>query len=181
MYKRVQCIYMNKTVVAVIVVILVIGGYIFWGQEKGMRGDTTQQSSGKKMAFSQFIKQGGTYKCTVNQSVDEKTTSGTIFIGKDMMRGTFQTQVAGKQMMTNILVRDGYTHMWSDDMPVAIKMPMMQNGVDTNAGASGSYAWNAEQIGDYDCAVWNADQATFSLPVGIQFVDPASMGNLYKR
>ncbi|MEJ0001840.1 MAG: hypothetical protein WDN09_01490 [bacterium] len=46
---------------------------------------------------------------------------------------------------------------------------------DTGAGASGTYSWNADQIGDYNCTAWTADAAKFALPASIKFQDMSSV------
>lgn len=184
---------MNKTLLTVLFVgVVAVGGYMYLGErDNEMVKETVSQTnengmnkpSGKKMAFTELIKQGGTYKCTVNQSVNDVDSKGTVFVNKDMIRGTFATTISGKDTMSNVLVRDGYTYIWSPDMPMAMKIAIPKEDADTNmnAGTSGSYSWNAEQIGDYDCEVWNADQATFAIPNGIEFMDPSQMGTMYKR
>lgn len=181
---------MNKILLAVLIGgVVFVGGYFYFGGEKGgVVKDTTseevaQQPEGKKMAFTQFVNQGGAYKCTVNQSVSGTDTTGVVFIDAGLMRGTFETESQGAKVSTNILVRDGYTYTWSSNMPQGIKMAIKKDEAVANAnvGTSGTYAWNAEEVGDYDCIAWNADQATFTLPAGIVFMDLADLGSMYKK
>lgn len=182
---------MNNILLKVLIVLaVVVGGYMYFAGDRGVEEvtssineNTTNESVGKKMAFAEFMKQGGSYKCTVRQSVNDVDSNGTIFVSNGMVRGSFTTTVSGKETMSNILVRDGFTYVWSADMPVAMKIAIPKTEVEANVntGMSGSYAWNAEQIGDYDCDTWNADQATFAVPTGVQFMDPAQMGAMYQR
>lgn len=183
---------MNKTLLKVLIVgAVVVGGYMYFEANKNKEGEMTSQtnentnieSTGKKMAFAEFMKQGGSYKCTVRQSVNNMDSNGTVFVSNGMVRGSFTTTVSGKETVSNILVRDGYTYVWSPDMPIAMKIAIPKNEVDANINAdtSGSYGWNAEQIGDYNCENWNEDQSTFVVPTGIQFMDSTQMGAMYKR
>ena len=41
---------------------------------------TSDKPASKKMAFSEFIKQGGAYKCAVTQTVATMTTAGTVYL-----------------------------------------------------------------------------------------------------
>lgn len=182
---------MNKTVLAILIGgVVVFSGYMYFGgKSKEVVTEVTPQtndtnvSSGKKIAFSQFIKQGGFYKCMVNQSVNDMDSKGTVFVGGNMMRGTFLTTISGKETTSNILVRDGYTYIWSPEMSMAMKMaiPKENTAGNMNTDMAGTYSWNAEQIGDYDCEAWNVDQTTFAIPSGIEFMDPSQMGTMYKR
>lgn len=185
---------MNKTILLILIGgVVILGGFMYFTGEKNnemTKSNTAltsteikEQPSGKKMAFTEFTKQGGSYKCIVNQSVSDVVSKGTIFISGGMMRGTFTTTISGKENMSNILVRDGYTYIWSPEMPMAMKIaiPKQNTETNTNTGMSGSYSWNAEQIGDYDCEAWNADQTMFAIPSGTEFMDPSQMGTMYKR
>jgi hypothetical protein len=41
----------------------------------------------------------------------------------------------------------------------------------TNAGMSGTYSFNASQIGEYDCEEWAGDQSKFTLPASVTFTE----------
>lgn len=134
--------------------------------------DTNVSPTGKKMAFSQFISQEkGAYQCTVNQYVQNIESKGKVYINEGMIRGEFNTKVAGMSIDTTMIVRDGYTYNWSSVLPgTGFKAKALANGdVNTNSGTSGEYSFNAEQIGDYDCQIWTPDESKFTIPAGITF------------
>ena len=178
---------MNKTLLTVLVAgVVLVSGYFYFGGENSetiqdmTSEEITQQPSGKKMAFAQFLKDGGAYKCTVNQYVGDTESKGTVYVNQGLIRGMFETEAQGAKIKTDLLVRDGYTYTWSSAAPMGFKAPVVSSDADPSAtsGASGTYSWNAEQIGDYDCVAWNADTATFAIPTGIQFME---MGDILKR
>ena len=152
------------------------------GDEEAMTGtssvevvameSTTTPPSGKKVPFSQFIANNTTsYKCDVNQSVNNIDSKGTVYIKAGMMKGTFTSTVAGKEMTANMIEKDGYTYSWSSVMPTVgykVKVAANQTG-STTAQASGSYSWNSDQIGDYNCAVETIDDSQFTLPTTVTF------------
>ncbi len=137
--------------------------------------ETTGTPSGKKMAFSEFLKQGGAYKCTVNQNIQDTETQGVTYIDGDIIRADYTIEVEGLTMTSSMIVRDGYTYSWSSMAPqMGFKSKIAEaeptaNDIDT--GMSDSYAWNADQIGDYNCDAWNPDKATFALPAGVTFTE----------
>lgn len=178
---------MNKTLLTVLIVgVALVGGYFYFsGERNSVEGDLvlrddTQQPLGKKMAFTQFLKDGGAYKCTVNQNINDTQSKGTIYVNNGLIRGTFETEAEGEKVATDLLVRDGYTYTWTSAAPMGFKAPVVSgdgdNNTDTNI--SGTYSWDTDQIGDYDCVAWSADAGTFAIPTGIQFME---MGDILKR
>jgi hypothetical protein len=178
---------MNKIVLWVVLGIVVLGGLVYVGGKKNMSGDgletgknTMEKPSGKKMAFADFMKMGGSYKCTINQNSEGVQTTGTVFIDKNSTRGMFETTTNGTKVEGNFLMHNGYSYFWSSASLTGIKAAITENE-NQPQGMSEAYPWNPEQVGDYDCAAWSADAATFAVPVGIQFMDMAQMGGMYKK
>ena len=139
-------------------------------------GTTTEtKPAGKKMAFTEFIKQGGSYKCTVTQTIANMTTNGTVYIHDKMLRGEFSTTVAGQGVDATMIARDGYTYSWTSMMPTKGYKAKITNTEgatgSASAGSSGTYTWNGDQIGDYSCEVWVTDDTKFELPKSVTFSD----------
>jgi len=136
---------------------------------------TTPPASGKKIAFSELVKQGGSYECTVKQVVSNIDSDGVVFMDKDRLRGEFSTLTQGMKIDSTMIMKDGYTYTWSSMMPSAgfkIKVdPGANTTADTGVSTSGSYSWNAEQIGDYYCKDWKVDESKFSLPANVKFTE----------
>ncbi len=185
---------MSKTLISVLVGVLVIGGGYLIYQNKnanpeGMKNPALEEggtsapletlnpngdkpTSGKKMAFSEFLKTGGSYKCEVNQYVNNIESKGTTYINDGMVRGEFNTRVNGMNMDSTLIVRDGYTYSWTSMMPSAgFKAKVVAQKGDTNTGTSGTYSFNSEQIGDYNCEAWSLDASKFTIPTDITFTD----------
>lgn len=171
---------MTKTIISIIVVIAVVtGGYFFFrtdakktNEEKVENNSVVQeQPAGKKMAFSQFVKQGGAYKCDVKQSLSDMENSGTVYINGVNISGEYSTIAEGKNIQTSFIMKDGYSYTWSSSFPsmgFKVKIPAETEG-NTNANAQGTYSWNADQIGDYNCEPWTVDQSKFTIPTTIKF------------
>lgn len=180
---------MSKILMWVLVAGVVIGGYVVINNSKSevtendsnLAGGTELEGSseansmdaaGKKMAFSQFVKQGGSYKCEVKQYLSDFENSGTVYLNGGNMRGEFSTVAEGRTMDTSFIFKDEYMYSWSSSLPnMGFKMkvnPMMTN-TNTEAETSGTYSWNADQIGDYNCEVWTVDPSKFALPAGVNF------------
>jgi len=172
----------------IVVVVVVVGGYfVYTGMSKSSpaQGSHTATStdvtttnstetSGKKMAFSEFMKQGGSYQCTVNQDVGGTQSTGTVYISNGMVSGKFNTAVQGMNIDSNFVMKDGFSYTWTSMMPgKGFKIAVASNP-DTGAtggSASGTYSFDASQIGDYNCVAWTADQSKFALPSGTVFTE----------
>lgn len=129
-----------------------------------------EKSQGKKIAFVEFMKKGGSYKCTVIQTVANMTSSGTVYIHNDFLKGSFSTSVQGQTIDSNMIVRDGYTYSWTNLLAgKGFKSKTVDASSDTEAKSSSGYSWNGKQIGEYDCKEWIADDSMFELPKSVTF------------
>lgn len=182
---------MSKTIIAIVIIVLVLaGGYYAFSMknsskdaaELGQNNESVTPvspapaSSGKKIAFSELVLQGGSYKCDVKQSMSDMNNDGTVYMSGGNIRGDYTTVAEGRTMKTSFLVANGYTYTWSDMMPnMGWKMKVAATPAgDTGADTSGTYSWNASQIGDYNCEPWGADPSTFTVPSNITFQEMKS-------
>jgi hypothetical protein len=179
----------TNSIIALVAGLAVLGGaYVLWtpatdvdttgtpivletGAETPTDVSADPAPTGKKMAFADFIKQGGSHKCTVNQSVGGTETKGITYVSDGMIRGEYNTTAQGFSITTTLIVRDGYTHTWTSMTPGMGFKSKVVEGVtaDGTTKTSGTYSFNAEQIGDYNCEPWVLDSAMFTLPDGVVF------------
>lgn len=181
--------YMNKTVITSITgIILVVAAIAIWQIVKkpavtvvpNTEPSTTSVSTnatpsptnGKKMAFSEFVKKGGSYECTVDQYIGGNysiKTEGKVFLSNGDIRGDYSVKAQGMDIKGSVIVRDGFAYTWSSMIPQGYKVSIKDGSGTVTAGAVGTYHWNADQIGDYDCVEWKADASKFVVPTSISF------------
>ncbi len=142
-----------------------------WTSESVLK-ENENPTAGKKMAFTEFLKQDkGDYKCTVNQDVNGSVTVGTTYLSGGMIRGEYNTQVQNMNVDSTFIVRDGFSYSFTSLAPTMgfkVKVVEPKEG-DVTTQTSGSYQWNAQNIGDYDCQPWTVDPAKFTIPTNITF------------
>jgi hypothetical protein len=134
---------------------------------------TQLASSGKKIPFVDFIKQGGSYKCSVTQTVSTMTTNGTVYIHDGLIRGDFAISVAGQSINSYMITKDGYVYTWTSAMPTKgfkTKVVDPKSG-NSQAQAKGTYTWDGSQIGEYSCDPWTADTSLFEIPSSVTFTE----------
>lgn len=141
-------------------------------------GSASAPTTGKKIAFSELFKQGGSFECTVKQTVSDMESDGVVFMNGDRLRSEFSTIAEGIKVDTTIIIKDGNMYTWSSMMPkdgFKIKVEptdgVGDNAVDSTKSVSATYSWNIEQIGDYYCEEWIMDESKFTLPTGIKFTE----------
>ena len=170
---------MSKIIIAILIVAAAVAGYYTFNTDKAKAPEApvaTAPTGGKKMAFSQFLKQGGTYKCTVNQYLGDiggPSTKGVTYIDSGKIRGEYLTHAQGMTIYSTFIMRDGYTYTWSSMMPnTGFKSKINATATVSSGGSAapaGTYSFNSDQIGDYDCEAWTADPAMFAVPTSITF------------
>ncbi len=173
-------------IVTIIAVLAVAGGgYAVWKHTADnkaevkvenkveVKGDASVTPSGKKMAFSQFIKQKGSYECDVHQFVGDVDTKGKVFISNGKIRANFNTEANGSEITGSVIIRDGFAYTWTSFFPTGFKVAVKEDAdgnLEGNVTADGKqYNWNANKIGDYDCVTWTADPKQFEVPATITF------------
>jgi hypothetical protein len=187
---------MNKIIMGFVIgAVIIVGGIVAFGKNNNDDVDTnsaagtqetgtpyvndtpdTSMPEGKKMAFGNLVAQGGTYECTVNQNVGDISSTGKVWIDGTRLSGEFATSIGGQNITSYMIVKDGYTYSWSSAMAtMGFKMKNATQATgDTGAAASGSYSWNADTIGDYNCNAWTAVESKFSLPASVKFTEMKS-------
>ena len=167
----------GKTIVGIIIILIGGTGYYFYSQPNAVPTvpTTTKEENvkptGKKMAFSQLMTQNGTYKCTVTQYIENMESKGVVYMDKRLLRGEFSTIAGGQKIDTTMILRDGYTYTWTSMAPtMGFKVKAVTElNTSTSSTATGTYSWNADQIGDYNCEAWTPDETQFTLPAIIKF------------
>lgn len=177
----------NKIIASILGVVLVLGGVYFLMGRGSDNMETPNsiavgepnpnvpqtETSNKKMSFGAFLKQGGSYVCTVTQNMNGTESKGTVYVDGENLRGTFTTSVSGINMSSEFLSTGGYMYSWSSQMPgKGFKFPMNKETVgNTSVNTSSQYSWNSDMVGDYDCDAWSGDKSKFSVPSGISFTE----------
>jgi hypothetical protein len=113
---------------------------------------------------------GGSYKCEVKQAFSDMENSGTVYIAGGNIRGEYTTIAEGRTIDTSFIMKDGYSYTWSSALAnIGFKTKINTKASGAGAESSGTYSWNASQIGDYNCEPWTADEKTFETPAGMSF------------
>ncbi len=173
---------MKNIIIGIVAVGVLVGGYFVFTNKNVEQndGEVKTETSGKKMAFEAFLKNdSGAYVCTVNQYVGDVESKGTVYItnaetmSERKIRGEFKTSVQGMEVESTFIMKDGFSYTWSSMMPsMGYKVKIEENKTsNTDTKTSGTYTFDATQIGDYDCKEWIVDQSKFTPPSSVKFMD----------
>ncbi len=166
---------MSKTLISVLVIaVIVVGGFFIFKNRQAANNTTgeqagTQDNAGKKISFSDFIKQGGSYKCDVKQATSDFENSGTMYVSDGRVSGEFNVIAEGKTIQTHFASINVYSYEWMEGSKTGFKVKVSATTDSTGANVNGSYGWNANQIGDYNCTAWTIDESKFALPADVTF------------
>lgn len=166
----------NIFIISGLVVVTVVAGIVLSKKPMQSNPQDGEQVSLETngTSFADFLERGeGSYECQVSQYIDgsmAQSVDGTVFIHDGMIRGEYAVEVAGIALSTSLIVKDGFVHTWTSMAPLGVKVPVDRTvASESDAPMAGSYGWNADLIGSYECVDWTPDLARFELPTNINF------------
>lgn len=138
--------------------------------DSGVEGATLTE---KDMSFKDLVKKGGSYECTVKQSVMEVTTEGKVYIKGVDISAKFSTSVQGKNIETSVITKDGYSYTWSSMMPSGMKAKINTGNTQPNSQTpvSATYAFDGKDIGSYSCVTASIPATAFDIPSTVTFTE----------
>ena len=127
-----------------------------------------------KGSFRSLIAMGRNTQCTFTSLQQGVTSSGTMYItSSGNMRGDFTTQMSSGTQTSSMILKDGYSYVWTGNQGAKINVASLDDNTSANAQAQQSVDLDAQV--DYDCKDWSVDQSKFTLPSGVNFVDLEAM------
>jgi hypothetical protein len=129
----------------------------------------TLGASGKKIPFTEFVSKGGSYTCTVTQTISDTTSVGMVYIHDAQLRVDFTTDVVGKSMKISTIIKDGYAYSWTSATPGKGQKTKIVSPTTLGTTSTTSAVWNSTQVGDYSCESWAVDNQMFELPKAVTF------------
>jgi hypothetical protein len=131
---------------------------------------TANVQAGGQTSLKNLMMARSSQKCTVNYTMANGQSQGTIYLASGKMRGDFSTQVNGKTESTH-MINDGQSiYTWIDGMSNGFKMSAQMNMSATSTKPSdhqNSIDPNANY--QYNCSAWSADSGEFSQPSSVTF------------
>lgn len=125
-------------------------------------------------SFFDLAARGGTYRCEVQSSGTNNSTTGVVHVAGTDIRGDFASLVSGKSVESHMLKKGDMMYVWGGGMEqgVMMKATAMQGQGSTatqGQGVSGTqdYGWN--------CISESVDASKFVKPSSIDFMDIDAM------
>ena len=127
-----------------------------------------------KGSFRSLVAMGRNTQCTFTSLQQDVTSSGTVYItSSGNMRGDFTTQMSSGTQTSSMILKDGYSYVWTGNQGAKISVASLDDKTSADAQAQQSVDLDAQV--DYDCKDWSVDQSKFTLPSGVNFVDIEAM------
>lgn len=126
-----------------------------------------------KGSFRSLLALGENTQCSFVGVKDGVTSSGTVYIASSgNMRGDFTSQGSSGTQTSSMIVKDGYSYVWSGSQGAKMNAASSTNA---SAGAQAQQSVDLDSQVDYDCQAWSVDQSKFTLPSSVNFVDIEAM------
>src|SRR3989344_382 len=177
-------------IIAIIAVLAIGGGGYVVSKNKAAKKDTSLEAGAEagaevelglntKGSLRSLLGLGKNVMCTFESSADGATSSGTVYIASNgNMRGDFKMGAGAGVQSSSMMVKDGYSYVWSGGSDQGIKMAASADAA-AQAGAEGEAKQSVgldEQV-DYSCSGWTMDASKFMMPAGVEFIDLKAMMN----
>jgi hypothetical protein len=118
---------------------------------------------------------GKNVMCTFKSEAGDVVSSGTVYVAANgNMRGDFKMGANADTQSSSMMVKDGYSYVWSGKQGVKMKASAEASA---QAGAEGEakQTVNLDEQVDYSCSNWTMDASKFTLPSGVEFIDLEAM------
>ncbi len=177
--------FMNKNVVGVIILVLVLltlGAFLYYRPAQPVTPPTStsqnpsetapggNNSTSASLSFKDLLAAGTPVSCTFGQTVEGRSTSGTVYVASGKMRGDFQSQTAdGKQNVTgHMITLDQTSYIWTNQSNTGFKVSL--NNTSQIPNSQKAQGFDPDKKNDVTCNPWTVDQSQFTLP-NITFQD----------
>lgn len=129
-----------------------------------------------KGSFRSLMALGKSAQCTFASTQNGVTSSGTVFIASNgNMRGDFTSKTSSGVQTSNMILKDGYSYVWSGNQGAKMNVENMGASSNESAGASAKQSVDLDAQVDYECKDWTADSSKFIPPSSVKFLDIEAM------
>lgn len=166
---------MKKILIVAAVMLLAAGcGKKVSNENKPQTPEQTQKVSGQE-SFK-VLALGKPQKCAVSFNQDSNTeTTGSTYVGNGKMRGDYTSVVAGKTIVSHMIMVDQNIYSWMDGQTTGFKMKAGQENTSSTTQGQTGKALDIEQKVNYSCENWSEDLSQFTPPASITFSDFSDM------
>lgn len=176
-------------IVVAIIAILALGGgavYVASKAQKTAQVESNATSTveanltadvnvNQNMSIKGLLGLGKTLKCTFSDATSTAATEGTVYIANGKFRGDFSSKASGGAAVKSYMISDGQdAYVWSDAMKQGFKMKMTADAKTSTNTNTQAPDINKEM--KYNCMPWTVNEAVFSAPANVTFIDAASIG-----
>jgi hypothetical protein len=168
---------------AVIAVLLVIGGIVYWQTSTGddAKTSSSQSSESTKSSILGVSGSGKAQKCTMNYSSSNGSGTGTLYTdGKGQGRYIFTAETEqGNSGEINQVIKDGMSYSWLQSGGKTIGFKVKVDASSTAAASATSGSTSGPDLNskfDMKCQAWNVDQSQLQVPSDINFIEANGLG-----
>ncbi len=190
----------DKALVWVIVVILFIGGIVYFSTsspsgEEGVSQEVSDEAVTQEKVSSKtpstpktsvsstgaqsgsatlgnLLAQGGNRVCTYSETTQVGRTDANVYVSGVRMHAVYTTHFnAGEKVESHVLYLAGMVYGWTSTSAQGYKSPTTALEVGSTLGFAGSAGYDYSRALPYNCQGWGGDATLFSMPAGVVFTN----------
>lgn len=169
--------------VAVLIILLGIGGYLIFGKSKTttQNTQTTPQTANTgnstiQNSITDLFTGGATKQCTFDvKGSTGGSTKGTVYVSGNKAYGDIAMTSNGKASTMYLIRNDTTFYIWGDSLPSGVKMTMDVNEMAKKMQGGQYSSFNPSEKADVNCTNWSVDESKFTPPSNIKFMDASGM------
>ncbi len=124
----------------------------------------------EQVSLKELLASGKPQKCTFVDTVENTTTSGTVYVASSKMRGDFDTQTEGQTTKSHMILDGNTMSIWTDGQTQGFKMSL--GALPTpNASLKSQGNVDVDKKLKVNCENWSVDTSEFTLPKDVKFQD----------
>jgi len=170
---------MNKGIIFLVLVVLVIGGFYFFGPNRDqnseglMSGENSEQMTA---SLASLLSGNKNLECSFEHTDESGSQSGVGYISGNSFRGDFKLTQADLDSFDMHALRDSeWTYTWGGPLGETKGIKMKNIAPDSAVENKKDNSFDFDQEYSIECKPWSPDNSKFSVPSGIDFQDLSAM------
>lgn len=172
----------KKTILIILATGLLVGGVWWFGLRDTSDSDSqsqqpSEESTSNLASLNDLLSRNQDLMCVYSDSHEDGTTSsGTVYLSRGRMSGSFSTSSPGEDHIKGHIISDGQSqYTWEEGSDEGVKFDLSQ--AQTDAGdmdePDSDQTASIDRDTDYQfqCEEWAVDEAVFTPPANVEFKD----------
>jgi hypothetical protein len=168
-------------VVAGVLIALGIAAWVYNNNKETTKNASTTQTTGQSEqsandtpnTINEFLAVGKNQKCTISTTSGDTKITGTMYFSSNRkMSAEYTSVTADKTTTGNMIITDNVQYFWAPSSNQGVKINLSESVNDGGeAGSSANSGLDTGKQYDFKCQSRTVDEAKFTVPTNVTFLD----------